>query len=86
MESASSHGLDAFDLPSVEGQPSVKCISLVNIIIAIKRAESQAKEKATTDDKLRISATQLLRDHRKKPDCKLSLLKTAQEIQQARGW
>jgi len=77
MEPVSSHGLVAFELPSVEGQPSVKCISLVNIIIAIKKVESQAKGKATTDDKLRIWATQLLRDQKKKPDCKLSLLKTS---------
>ena len=76
MESASSHGLVVFELPSVEGQLGVKCTALADIIVAIKKIESHSKGKETTDQKLKKAATELLRDHRKKPDCKLSLFKT----------
>ena len=77
MEPVSSHGLVAFELPCDEGQPSVKCITLTEIVVALKKIELQAKGEVKPDQKLKIAATKILRQHKGKPDCKLSLLKTS---------
>jgi len=57
IEPARSNGLVAFELPSAEGQPSVKCISLVDFVVAIKMTEAHGKGEEKSDEKLRKAAT-----------------------------
>ena len=77
IEPARSNDLVAFELPSAEGQPSVKCIALTAIVVALKKIELQAKGEVKSDQTMKIAATKLLREHKDKPDCKLALLKTS---------
>ena len=72
MEPESSHGLVAFELPSVEGQLSVKCIALTAIVVALKKIELQEKGEEKSDQKLTKAATKLLREHKDKPKSRLS--------------
>jgi hypothetical protein len=64
IEPARSNGLVAFELPSAEGQPSVKCIALTAIVVALKKIELQAKGEVKSDQTMKIAATKLLREHK----------------------
>jgi hypothetical protein len=71
--------LAVFKLSAPDGQLGVEYIALTDIIVAIKRIELSVKGGKKSEEKLRKSATKLLRDHKKKPDCKLGQLKTKKD-------